>query len=309
MKKKIIFLIIIFFILFNFNKAISEIFIKAKINGQIITNIDIKKEKGYLLALNPNLKNLPEENVNRYAIDSLINERVKKIEIEQKYQILINENVVKKVIEDLYGKIGISNSDSFNEYLKTFDINLDLVKQKISVEIAWNDYIVKKFNKAILVDEEKIRNKIKRLNEQNIVEHILLSEIIFTINENEILENKFQEIKKSINKIGFEESAKIYSVSDSKKNGGKIGWVYKTQLSKKISGELDKVNIGDITKPISTPGGFILLMLNDRENKLLEIDEEEQFKKAMNFEKNRQLTMYSTLHYKRVYNKTVINEF
>ena len=194
-------------------------------------------------------------------------------------------------------------------YLKTFDINLDLVKQKISVEIAWNDYIVQKFNKAILVDEEKIRNKIKRLNEQNIVEHILLSEIIFTINENENLENKFQEIKSSISKIGFEESAKIYSVSDSKKNGGKIGWVYKTQLSKKISGELDKVNVGDITEPISTPGGFILLMLNDRENKLLEINEEEEFKKAMNFEKNRQLTMYSTLHYKRVYNKTIINEF
>ena len=35
----------------------------------------------------------------------------------------------------------------------------------------------------------------------------------------------------------------------------------------------------------------------------------EQFKKALNFEKNRQLTMYSTLHYKRVYNKAVINEF
>ena len=107
---------------------------------------------------------------------------VKKIEIEQEYQILVNENVVKKVIEDLYTNIGISNSDSFNEYLKTFDINLDLVKQKISVEIAWNDYIVKKFNKSILVDKEKIRGEIKRLTEQNIVEHILLSEIIFTIN-------------------------------------------------------------------------------------------------------------------------------
>ena len=41
----------------------------------------------------------------------------------------------------------------------------------------------------------------------------------------------------------------------------------------------------------------------------MEINEEEQFKKALNFEKNRQLTMYSTLHYKRVYNKAVINEF
>ena len=32
---------------------------------------------------------------------------------------------------------------------------------------------------------------------------------------------------------------------------------------------------------------------------------EEQFKKAVNFEKNRQLTMYSTLYYKRIYNKTI----
>ena len=74
-----------------------------------------------------------------------------------------------------------------------------------------------------------------------------MSEIIFTIKENENLEKKFSKIKDSINNIGFEETAKLYSVSESKKNGGKIGWVYKSQLSDKISNQIDKINVGEFT--------------------------------------------------------------
>ena len=87
---------------------------------------------------------------------------------------------------------------------------MDLVKNKISVEIAWNDYIFNNYNKAVLVDEDKIRKKIKKLSE-NLVENIFLSEIIFTVNEGENLNSKFNQIKNSINDIGFEETAKIYS--------------------------------------------------------------------------------------------------
>ena len=295
--------------IFNFNPANSKIFIKAKVNNQIITNIDVKNEKNYLLALNPNLKNLSEVDINRYAIDSLINEKIKKIEIEKKFEILQNEKIIKKIISDLYSKIGISDLDTFKEYLNNNSINLELVKNKISIEVAWNDYIINKFNNVVLVDEEKIRKKINQLSEKNSVENILLSEIIFTIKESENLEKKFSIIENSIKDIGFEETAKIYSVSDSKKNGGKIGWVYKSQLSNKISNHLDKIKIGEFTKPITTPGGFIILKIIDKKEQFLEIDKNEQFKKAVNFEKNRQLTMYSTLHYKRIYNKAVINEF
>lgn len=309
MIKKLILGIFTIILFINFETAYSEIFIKAKVNNQIITNFDIKNERNYLLALNPNLKNLPNENLNRYAIDSAINEKVKKIEIEKKYQILENNNIIQKIIKDLYSEIGISNIDEFKNYLKKYNIDLNIVKKKIAIEVAWNDYIVQKFNNSILVDEAKIRNKINELSKQNSVENILLSEIIFTVNENENFDNKFNKIKESINKIGFEETAKVYSVSESKKNGGKIGWVYKSQLTNKISESIETVQIGEFTDPITVPGGFMLLKLNEKKNQLLEIDEEEQFKKAVNFEKNRQLTMYSTLQYKRIYNEAVINEF
>ena len=309
MKKKIVFFFTIIILNFSFEITNSKIFIKAKVNNEIITNIDVKNEKNYLLALNPNLRRLSEENINRYAIDSLINERIKRMEIERRYEITVNKDVIKKIIYDLYSKIGISDVQTFKQYLSSYSINLDLVKKKISIEVAWNDYIVNKFNNIILVDEAKIREKINQLSETNSVENILLSEIIFTIKENEKLEKKFSTIKDSINNIGFEEAAKLYSVSESKKNGGEIGWVYKSQLSDKFSNEIDKINVGEFTRPITTPGGFIILKIINKKEELLEIDKDKQFKKAVNFEKNRQLTMYSTLHYKRIYNKAVINEF
>ena len=309
MIKRVIIGMMVFLSLFYFKIVNSEIFIKAKVNNQIITNFDVKKEKNYLLALNPSLRNLPDKNVSRYAIDSVINERIKKIEIEQKYEIIENNNVIEKVIQDLYSEIGISNIEEFKEYLIKYNINLSTVKKKIAIEVAWNDYIVQKFNNAILVDESKIRNKISRLREENYIDNILLSEIIFTINENENFNKKFEKIKESINKIGFEETAKIYSVSESKKNGGKIGWVYKSQLSNIISEQIEKIDIGEFTDPMTVPGGFIVLKLLDKKNQLIKINEEEELKKAINFETNRQLTMYSTLHYKRIYNRAVINEF
>ena len=309
MIKKIIIGVFIYFLFINFKIAYSEVFIKAKVNNQIITNIDVKNEKNYLLALNPNLRNLSQKNINLYAVDSAINERIKKIEIEKKFEITPDKKIVKKVITDLYSSIGINNLEEFEKYLLNYDINIGLVKKKIAVEIAWNDYIVRKFNSSILVDEDKIRDKINKISKNSSVENLLLSEIIFTINENENLKVKLDKINESIKNIGFEETAKIYSVSDSKKNGGKIGWVYKSQLSNKIFEQVKNLNIGQFTDAITVPGGFILIKSNDKKNELLEIDKKEQFEKALDFERNRQLTMYSTLHYKRVYNKAVINEF
>ena len=296
-------------LLINFQIANSEVFIKGKINNQIITNIDVKNEKNYLLALNPNLRNLSEENINQYAIDSLVNEKVKKIEIEKKFEIIENNIMIDKILSDLYSGLGISSKDEFEQHLKSFDIDLGIVKNKISIEIAWNDYIFKKFNNSVLIDEDKIKKKIIKLSENNFVDSFLLSEIIFTVNENENLDEKLKKIRESISQIGFSETAKIYSVSESGKNGGKIGWVYKSQLSNKISEKVENIDIDEVSEPITTPGGFILLQLNEKKNQLIEIDEEEQFKRAIKFEENRQLKMYSTLHYKRVYNGTKINVF
>ena len=51
-----------------------KVFIELKIENEIITNLDINKEKKYLIALNNNLKNLDKNQIYKISKDSLIRE-------------------------------------------------------------------------------------------------------------------------------------------------------------------------------------------------------------------------------------------
>ena len=287
--------------------AQSEIFIVAKVNEEIITNLDIDFEKRYLVSLNPNLKKLDKNRITEYAKDSLINERIKKIEIQKRFEIISNETLLSKVIADIYTSIGISSLSEFENYLLQNNIDIERVKEKISIEIAWNNLIVNIYENEIEINQNAIYKELENIEKKK-VDNLLLSEIVFTINDKKELKSKYEEIEKSINEIGFEETARIYSLSNSKKSGGNLGWIYKNQLSKEIKNELNNINVGDFTKPIVASGGFLILKLLDMKTENIKIDKETQLKRMIEFEKERQFTRFSTLYYKRIFNNAEINE-
>ena len=299
--------LILFINIITPNSVLSEVFIIAKVNEEIITNVDVDFEKKYLVSLNPNLSKLDKNRITEYAKDSLINEKIKKIEIEKNFKIIPNETLLSNVIADIYSSIGISSLIEFENYLSQNEVDIQRVKEKIAIEIAWNDLIVRIFNNEIEIDENLMIKELEKIKEKK-VENLLLSEIIFTINEKKELEPKYESIKQSINEIGFEETARIYSLSDSKQSGGNLGWIYKNQLSKEITDVINKINIGDFTKPIVTSGGFLILKINDIKTENIKIDKDAQLKKMVEFERERQFTRFSTLFYKRIYNNSEINE-
>ncbi len=294
-------------IIIPFKAVNSEVFIVAKIDQEIITNIDLNFEERYLVSLNPNLKKLDKKRIAEYAKNSLINEKIKKIEIEKKFEIIPNETILSKIIADIYSSIGFSNLMEFENYLLQNNVDIKRVKEKISIEIAWNDLIVKTFANEIEIDQNAINKELEKFNEKEVI-NLLLSEIIFTVNDKNELESKYEAVKKSINEIGFEETARIYSLSDSKKSGGSLGWIYKNQLSKEIKDELSNIEIGEFTKPIITSGGVLILKLNNIKIENVTLDKNAQLKKMIEFEKERQFTRFSTLYYKRIYNNTEIDE-
>ena len=176
-------------------KSYSDIFIVAKVNQEIITNVDLDFEKRYLVSLNPNLKKLDQNRIIEYAKNSLINEKIKRIEIEKKFRIVPNELLLSKVIADIYSGIGISSLNEFEIYLSENAVDFQRVKEKISIEIAWNDLVVKTFSNEIEIDENLMRDELEKFGEKNI-ENLLLSEIIFTINDKNELQAKYEEIQK-----------------------------------------------------------------------------------------------------------------
>ncbi|MDC0216134.1 peptidylprolyl isomerase [Candidatus Pelagibacter sp.] len=287
----------------------SESYLVVKVNNKIITNIDIEIEYRYLIALNQDLKKIEKKKIMEIAKESIIREKIKETEISKYYDLSIENKFVDKIISNFYNKLKMKNELEFKNYLKKYNLSLTDVKKKISIEATWNNLIFNKFSRELEIDEKKIRKKINEIilnkKKQNMY---LLSEILFNIEKNEKIKNKYKLIEKSISEIGFKNTANIYSNSDTSKLGGQIGWINETQLSKSILKKLIKLNKGEYTSPLPVPGGLLILKIDDKKKQEYNLDFDKEFKKRIEFEKNTQLDRFSKIYYKKIKKNSTISE-
>lgn len=302
-KKKILFIIFILLHLAQISNAIEKIEIIKKVNNEIITNIDIINEYNYLVALNNNLKNLSKKEANKISEESLIREIIKYAEITKFVSLeeLSNEKLINKIIENIYNNLNLPNLEGFENYLKKFKISIDDVRKKISIEVAWNQLIVEKFNNQININENQLKERIKKnnLTSKEVVEYNL-SEIVFQAKNQTNLEKKINEIEVAINNEGFKTAANRFSISDTAKLGGLIGSIKESQLSAKFRDELKKINKGEFSKPINVGNRFIILFINEKNKINQKFDEKQILKSMIDFERKSQFENYSQIYFDKI---------
>tara|TARA_B110000977_G_scaffold138436_1_gene175778 strand:+ start:75 stop:1007 length:933 start_codon:yes stop_codon:yes gene_type:complete len=309
MFKKIFILFITINLLSNAVIAENKYEVIIRINNQIITNFDIQKETKYLLALNPSLNNLSTKQIKELSKNSLIREKIKENEILKYYKINYEDPELTKFVTNIYKRLNIGDEAEFNTYLSKFDMNINTVIKKIAIERDWNKMIFGKFKNQIVVNELKIKKNLeKKLDKSEIQTSYLISEILFQAKNEKEFEETYNDIIKAVDESSFKSAASIYSISDSSINSGEIGWVKKNEISNSIYNELNKLNIGDITQPIKVASGFLIIYLEDVKKVEKEINTEEEFKKIVTTEKNRQLNEYSIIYYKKIKKQIFINE-
>ena len=290
--------------LFSSVDALSNVKIKVKINDKIITNIDIQKEAQYLKILNSNLNQLSEDKVLELAKISLINEIIKEKEILKFSRKDFKDNpFLDEYLKNLYSKLNYKNQNEFEKLLnqkKTY--NFDEIKYKINIELSWNELIYNKFDKLVKIDEKLLLKKIKNTQSQGQKEYDLL-EIIFEKKKNLKLKEQIKQIKSSIEEVGFENTANIYSISESSKFGGNLGWIKENGLSREIVESLNSLEEGDLTNVIKIGNNFLLLKVNKIRINKIKINIEEELKKLVNAERNKQLNQFSRIFF----NKSKIN--
>ena len=311
MKYNFLLIKIIFFIFFLFNiltnivQASNNVFIVMKVNNEIITNININEEYRYLIALNTDLKFLKKEEIFNLAKNSFLREKIKENELKKYFKLNQSSKYIDQTIKNLYGSLNISSKIEFKKYLSVHNLTIEDVKKKLEIEVLWNELIYTKFHKQIDIDEEKIK---KKINANKIQKNYLLSEIFFSGENKEKINEKYNLIKKSISEIGFKNTANIYSLTESAKIGGSIGWIGENQLAKKVVNEINKLQIGGFTKPIEIPGGVVILKLDEKEDKKISLDFDSEFKKLIAYEKNRQLNQFSTVYFNKLKFNTKIDQ-
>ena len=286
-----------------------ETFIVFKVNNEIVTNIDIKNETSYLVALNNELKDTDKDIINNLAKESIIREKIKKNEVSKYFKLNVSEEYLDNIIKNYYIKLGIDNLENFELYLEDYNLKLDVVKNKIAIEILWNKLIGSKYQNQISINKKILENRIEEyVNKNELTTEYQLSEIIFQIkNENEAIDKK-EMILKDITDKGFKNAANIHSISESSKFGGDLGWINSNQLSKKIIDAIQSLTINETSKPIKIPNGFMILKIDDIREKKIESDKEKLLQELIQAETNKKYAQFSIIYYNKLKLNSVISE-
>ena len=307
--KYYIYVILISLIFFNTSNAV-DIQIKYKINNEIITNQDIVNEINYLIAMNKNLSNLSREQVKSFAINSVIQEKIKFIELRKSFDIEnLSDDAKKLISKNILFKTNTQNKDELIKYLDSFGIEFEEVEMKFKIELLWNKFIYDKFNEKVSINKDKLKNKINKdlKNNINIFEYNV-REILFEVSEKENLEAKLQKIKDTIKSTNFGTAATIYSISNTSDKQGEIGWIKETQLSREILKKIKKLKINEFTEPLIVGNGYLILELSDMRKVKEKIDVDKELKILVEKEIDRQLNQYSTIYFNKIKKNVLINE-
>ncbi len=301
-----IFCVVLSFGLITNDAHTTENKILIKINNQIITSLDIATEIKYLKSINKDFSELNKIKAIEIAKKSLVREKVKELELRKIIKELkIDENFLNNFTVSNFNRLGINSIDDFNNFFLSKGLAPESIKEKITLEIIWNQMIYNKFYKSVKIDKQEIKKELMKNNKQK---EYLLSEILFNLNDDEKLNEKFMIIKNEINKKNFSQAALNHSISGTSKNGGNLGWVKETVLSPKIKNELNKIQNGEITDPIILPGGFLILKIEKSRKTEKNLNLEKEMEIIINQKTNEQLNQFSNIYYNKVKKNIIINE-
>ena len=280
-----------------------------KIDNEIITSHDIEKEINYLKALNPRLSQIDNEELFKIAKKSSMRELIKKKEILRYKELKLQNSQIDNVLNNLIQDLNLENKNQLKDYIKNFNLSIEDLKRKIEIENEWKNLIYSRYIKSVKINKKELIKKIERSSDEKFLLEYNLSEIVFTNDKNISLNQMIKDVQESIKKNGFENTANLYSISESSKVGGKIGWVKKNSLSDIIIDSLKNLDVDDYSSPLKINNNYFIFKINDIRKIEIAIDKKKELDKMIFVETSKQLDKFSNIFYNKTKLNTEISEF
>ena len=280
-----------------------------KIDNEIITSLDLEKEINYLIALNPKLSQIDRNELLLIAKKSTIKEFIKKKEIQKYKELDLTNPQINDVLNNLIKNLNLSTEKQLKDYIRNFNLSIEDLKRKIEIENEWKNLIYSRYIKSVKIDKDELIKKIEKISKEKFLKEYNLSEIVFAKKNNENLDELFKAIQESIQINGFENTANIYSISNSSKVGGKIGWVREDSLSDQIILRLKDLKNGEYSSLIQINNNFFVFKINEIRKIQVEIDKKKEINKMTIIETSKQLDKFSNIFYNKIKLNSKISEF
>ena len=309
MKKKIFYIffaIILFFFQLNLY-AKKSLNIIVKIDNELITSYDVKNKIITTLFLSK--KELNQENINslkKIALENLIINRLKKIELN-KYDIKRNDRQINAYLNSI-------SSNDIPSLEKSFEINgLDFkaYKNELDIEFKWRNLIFNKYSNKINIDpDDLIQQLTKKIEQQESSIEFNLSEIEILSSDPNLEKEIIPQILEEIKQTGFENAVLKFSIASSSSNQGNLGWINSNSLSEDLLEIIEKLEVGEVTKPIKKNDKIIFFKLIDKKIISTSSKDIENLKKELIEQKKNELfRLYSSSFLSKLRNSKLIEYY
>jgi len=249
------------------------------------------------------LNNLSKDKVESISLDSLKNRKIKEIELKN-FINLDDENLEREIINKFLSNNNLNNKENLLLILDQINLNYNYLKKNLIIDNLWREFIFKKFESQVKVDVQELKKKLE--NQPLDIDEYNISEILFEISNNANINELTNQIFKEINLSGFENAAGIFSISESKNVGGKIGWVKSNQISEKILSEIKKGE--NLIGPIKINNGYLIIKINEKRKSNKKINLDEELQKLINIETDKELNKFGFIYFNKIKKRVFISE-
>ncbi len=260
MKSKLI-LVLSFYLIIFYVKSY-EVTIVAKVNDEIITNVDLENR----LKMALDLSKLPDEEeiknkLQPRVLDGLINEALK-IQEANRLGIFVTNQEVNQQINRLESRLKIKKNTLLSNY-KEKDIPSITIINQIRSQLLWEKLIYNIVIKNISVSEKQVSETFDLLVKKSGEIEYNFSEIFISL-DNVEAEQRINSIYSKINSNNFLLLADQFSDGITSNSNSKNNWTRESLLDQDIRSNISNLDIGEISIPIKTSAGYYIILLNDK---------------------------------------------
>ncbi|TAH32831.1 MAG: hypothetical protein EYC62_08855 [Alphaproteobacteria bacterium] len=259
------------FILFCFlvhtgSVAAQTMEIAALVNDEVISRLDVEQRIS-LITLSGDRALTDEEKQKIYPqiLRNLIDERLE-IQEARRLNITASEGEIVAAVGRIATQNNIPPAD-FESFITQKGGSYDSLLEQIKATINWTKVVRQKFSTTAIVTEDEIQDEIAKTNPAAPTPEYLLSEIFVPFDdpagEAEAKQNADRMVQDILNGAPFADIARQFSKSGTAQNGGDMGWIKQGQLPEMVEQKLAKMQPNQITRPLRTEDGFVILFLRE----------------------------------------------
>ncbi len=212
----------------------------------------------------------PEDVLRQQVLDRLILENIQ-LQIAERQGIRVSD----RQLNEALGRIASQNNMTlaqFRDALVAEGQDYALAREQIRREILLTQVQQSSVNRRINVSEQEIQNFLdSELGQQQVQAEFNLRNILFALPESatpEMIQQAKQKAQDARRQLAegtpFAELAIAVSNAPNALQGGELGWRRESELPEALANAVNKLSPGEISQPVKTPGGFHLLLLEDK---------------------------------------------